>query len=79
VWDLHSSLLRSWQKPRFLPAETKLMSEKAPQATFSNEPRNLSDLRFPLLRSWQKPRFLPAETQLMSEKAPQATFSNLLE
>jgi hypothetical protein len=29
-------LLRSWQKPRFLPAETKLMSEKAPQATFSN-------------------------------------------
>jgi hypothetical protein len=30
-------LLRSWQKPRFLPAETKLMSEKAPQATFSNE------------------------------------------
>src|SRR5882762_10383304 len=31
------SLLHSWQKPRFLPAETKLMSEKAPQATFSNE------------------------------------------
>src|SRR5258708_39271557 len=31
------ALLRSWQKPRFLPAETKLMSEKAPQATFSNE------------------------------------------
>jgi NitT/TauT family transport system ATP-binding protein len=30
-------LLRSRQKPRFLPAETKLMSEKAPQATFSNE------------------------------------------
>jgi hypothetical protein len=28
---------RSWQKPRFLPAETKLVSEKAPQATFSNE------------------------------------------
>jgi hypothetical protein len=26
---------RSWQKPRLLPAETKLMSEKAPQATFS--------------------------------------------
>jgi hypothetical protein len=35
--DLHFSLQRSWQKPRFLPAETKLMSEKAPQATFSNE------------------------------------------
>jgi hypothetical protein len=35
--DLHFPLLRSWQKPRFLPAETKLMSEKAPQATFSNE------------------------------------------
>jgi hypothetical protein len=34
---LHFPLLRSWQKPRFLPAETKLMSEKAPQATFSNE------------------------------------------
>jgi hypothetical protein len=34
---LHFLLLRSWQKPRFLPAETKLMSEKAPQATFSNE------------------------------------------
>jgi uncharacterized protein len=34
---LHFPLLRSWQKRRFLPAETKLMSEKAPQATFSNE------------------------------------------
>src|SRR5260370_3610382 len=34
--DLHFPL-GSWQKPRFLPAETKLMSEKAPQATFSNE------------------------------------------
>jgi hypothetical protein len=34
VWDL---LPRSWQKPRFLPAGTKLVSEKAPQATFSNE------------------------------------------
>src|SRR5450631_3303387 len=74
--DLRFPLLRSWQKPRFLPAETKLMSEKAPQTTFSNEPRSLSDLRFPLLRSWQKPRFLSAETKLMSEKAPQATFSN---
>src|SRR5258708_3371541 len=51
----------------------------APQATFSNEPRKLSDLRFLLLRSWQKPRFLPAETKLVSEKAPQATFSNELE
>jgi hypothetical protein len=28
--DLRFPLLRSWQKPRFLPAETKLMSEKAP-------------------------------------------------
>jgi hypothetical protein len=28
--------LRSRQKPRFLRAETKLMSEKAPQATFSH-------------------------------------------
>jgi len=27
--------LRSWQKPRFLPAAAKLVSEKAPQATFS--------------------------------------------
>src|SRR5260370_35327122 len=35
--DWYSPLLRSWQKPRFLPAETKLVSEKAPQATFSNE------------------------------------------
>jgi hypothetical protein len=26
---------RRRQKPRFLPPETKLMSEKAPQATFS--------------------------------------------
>jgi hypothetical protein len=32
-------MLRSRQKPRFLPAATKLMSEKAPQATFSNELR----------------------------------------
>jgi hypothetical protein len=29
--------VRSQQKPRFLLAATKLMSEKAPQATFSNE------------------------------------------
>jgi len=28
--------LRSRQKPRFLPVETELMSEKAPQATFSH-------------------------------------------
>jgi hypothetical protein len=28
--------LRSRQKPRFLPAEAELMSEKAPQATFSH-------------------------------------------
>jgi hypothetical protein len=28
--------LRSLQKPRFLQAETELMSEKAPQATFSH-------------------------------------------
>jgi hypothetical protein len=35
--DLRFPLLRSWQKPRFLPAETKLVSEKAPQATFSNK------------------------------------------
>jgi hypothetical protein len=28
--------LRSWQKPRFLPAEAEPMSEKAPQATFSD-------------------------------------------
>jgi hypothetical protein len=27
---------RSQQKPRFLLAETKLMSEKRPQASFSN-------------------------------------------
>jgi hypothetical protein len=40
VWfidGLSDLLPRSWQKPRFLPAETKLVSEKAPQATFSNE------------------------------------------
>src|ERR1019366_2313995 len=35
--NLRFPLLRNWQKPRFLPAETKLMSEKAPQATFSDE------------------------------------------
>jgi hypothetical protein len=28
--------LSSRQKPRFLPAETKPLSEKAPQATFSH-------------------------------------------
>jgi hypothetical protein len=28
--------LRSRQKPRFLPAETELISEKAPQANFSH-------------------------------------------
>jgi hypothetical protein len=37
VGSLSDLLSRSWQKPRFLPAETKLVSEKAPQATFSNE------------------------------------------
>src|SRR5580700_4578564 len=26
--DLYFPLLRSWQKPRFLPAQTKLMSDK---------------------------------------------------
>jgi hypothetical protein len=30
------TLMRSRQKPRFLPAEAKPMSEKAPQATFSH-------------------------------------------
>jgi hypothetical protein len=34
--DLHCRLLSSRQKPRFLLAATKLMSEKAPQASFSN-------------------------------------------
>jgi hypothetical protein len=29
-------MLRSRQKPRFLLAAAELMSEKAPQATFSN-------------------------------------------
>jgi hypothetical protein len=30
---------RSWQKPRFLPAQTKAMSEKWPQAIFPiNDP-----------------------------------------
>jgi hypothetical protein len=28
-------MLRNRQKPRFLPVATELMSEKAPQATFS--------------------------------------------
>jgi hypothetical protein len=27
-------MLRSWQKPRFLPAETEPVSEKRPQAVF---------------------------------------------
>src|SRR5882757_4668828 len=26
--DFHFPVLRSWQKPRFLPAQTKLMSDK---------------------------------------------------
>jgi cardiolipin synthase len=34
--DLRQLLLRRRQKPRFLPAATKLMSEKAPKANFSN-------------------------------------------
>jgi hypothetical protein len=33
---LRYRLLSSRQKPRFLPAVTQAMSEKAPQATFSN-------------------------------------------
>jgi hypothetical protein len=37
VGGLSDLLPGSWQKPRFLPAETKLVSEKAPQATFSKE------------------------------------------
>jgi hypothetical protein len=40
------AILRSQQKPRFLLAETELMSEKAPQATFSNEKYQWNQSRF---------------------------------
>jgi hypothetical protein len=47
----------------FLPAATKLMSEKGGMVVVRR-------------RSRQKSRLLPAATKLMSEKGPQATFSN---
>jgi hypothetical protein len=36
--DTAQPATRPGQKPRFFPAETKLMSEKRPQAGFSNGP-----------------------------------------
>ena len=53
-------LLRSWQKPRFLPAETKLMSDKRAGA-------RLVDRR--------STRRVPSR-EGQAQKAPQATFSN---
>src|SRR5260370_42684515 len=44
----------SWQKPRFLPAETKPMSEKAPQATFSNELGNGLHLLYILVQAFEQ-------------------------
>src|SRR5260370_21815500 len=61
--DLRFPLLRSWQKPRFLPAETKLMSDKRAGA-------RLVDRR--------STRRVPSRDG-MAQKAPQATFSNELE
>src|SRR5258708_35874624 len=58
--DLRFPLLRSWQKPRFLPAETKLMSDKRAGA-------RLVDRR--------STRRVPSRDG-MAQKAPQATFSN---
>src|SRR6267154_6491435 len=55
-----SPLLRSWQKRRFLPAETKLMSDKRAGA-------RLVDRR--------STRRVPSRDG-MAQKAPQATFSN---
>src|SRR5712672_710822 len=55
-------LLRSWQKLRFLPAETKLMSDKRAGA-------RLVDRR--------STRRVPSRDG-MAQKAPQATFSNEL-
>ena len=45
VSDLRWPAVRNRQKPRFLPAVTEPMSEKAPQATFSNEGYEPSILR----------------------------------
>src|SRR5260370_34827128 len=57
-----SALLRSWKKPRFLPAETKLMSDKRAGA-------RLVDRR--------STRRVPSR-EGQAQKAPQATFSNEL-
>src|SRR5260370_13455661 len=57
-----SALLRSWKKPRFLPAETKLMSDKRAGA-------RLVDRR--------PTRRVPTR-EGEAQKAPQATFSNEL-
>jgi hypothetical protein len=57
---LHFPLLRSWQKRRFLPAETKLMSDKRAGA-------RLVDRR--------STRRVPSK-EGRAQKAPQATFSN---
>src|SRR5258708_13700544 len=60
--DLHFPLLRSWQKPRFLPAETKLMSDKRAGARLVDR------------RSTRR----VASREGQAQKAPQATFSNEL-
>jgi hypothetical protein len=41
-------LRRSWQKSRLLPAATKLLSEKGPQAAFSNELAYMTAVEIPL-------------------------------
>jgi hypothetical protein len=60
---LHFPLLRSWQKRRFLPAETKLMSDKRARSAFGRpevDPKGA------------------VQGGTEAQKAPQATFSNEL-
>jgi hypothetical protein len=58
-------LMRSWQKPRFLPAAKERCPTKLPVGNGVD-----------LMRSWQKPRFLPAAKERCPTKLPQAISSN---
>jgi hypothetical protein len=67
-------MLRSRQKPRFLPAATKPMSEKRSPTAFLMDQQQPVGLALALLRRPQKSHLLRPATKLMSEKRPRAVF-----
>src|SRR5258708_10562683 len=84
--DLRFLLLRSWQKPRFLPAETKLVSDKRAGARLVDR-RSTRRVRSrdgqahkragAHLVERRSTRRVPSR-EGQAQKAPQATFSNEL-